>query len=154
MTDIPSIDVLLPHDAPMIFIDRAVKVEDESIHCQVTISEQNLFFDKETQSIPAYVGIEFMAQSIAAWSGYHAHQKGKEAPIGFLLGSRRYQAQCDEFSIGQTLDIFAEQLMEDNGMAVFTASIELAGEPLAQCQLNVYVPTQEKLQEMKTRSQS
>lgn len=72
MTDIPSVDQLLPHDDPMILIDRAISVEALSIHCQVDIGDHNLFFDAESQTVPAYVGIEFMAQSVAAWSGYHA----------------------------------------------------------------------------------
>ena len=71
-----------------------------------------------------------------------------------LTGSRRYKSLCDQFSQGQTLDIYAEQLMEDSGMAVFTARVEDQGELVAQCQLNVYVPTEQKLQEMKTRSPS
>ncbi|MCE7627170.1 3-hydroxydecanoyl-ACP dehydratase, partial [Vibrio fluvialis] len=53
---------------------------------------------------------------------------------------------------GQTLDIHAEQVMEDNGMAVFSARLEHQGQLVAQCQLNVYVPSEEKLQEMKIRS--
>lgn len=154
MTDIQPINQLLPHDEPMILVDRAISVEETSIHCQVDIGPHCIFFDPESQTAPAYLGIEFMAQSVAAWSGYHSLQKGQQPPIGFLLGSRRYKALCDEFTLGQTLDIYAEQLMEDNGMAVFTAKIEFNGELMAQCQLNVYVPSEQKLQEMKIRSQS
>ncbi|MEZ9233685.1 hotdog family protein [Vibrio amylolyticus] len=154
MNNIPSIEQLLPHDRPMILIDRALNIEAESIHAQVNIGEHNLFFDKDSQSIPAYVGIEFMAQSVAAWSGYHALQKGEQPPIGFLLGSRRYAAHCDTFLNGQVLDIHAEQVMENNGMAVFSASISFQGKELATCQLNVYVPNEQKLQEMNIRNQA
>jgi len=153
MLEIPAIDKLLPHDRPMILVDRALEIGKESIHCQVDIDDHLLFFDNESQSVPAYVGIEFMAQSIAAWSGYQALQKGEEPPIGFLLGSRRYISDCGYFSHGQTLDIFAEQVMEDNGMAVFIARLEHEGNTIAQCQLNVFVPSEEKLQEMKIGSQ-
>ncbi|MGD8112778.1 hotdog family protein [Vibrio sp. TRT 21S02] len=153
MTDIPSIDQLLPHDKPMILVDRAIDVQADTIHCQVDIGDHNPFFDHQTGTIPAYVGIEFMAQSVAAWSGYHSRQQGQEPPIGFLLGSRRYNANCDVFQQGQTLDIYAQKVMEDNGMAVFSAQLEYQGEPVASCQLNVYVPSEEKLKEMKIRSQ-
>ena len=154
MTNLPAIDQLLPHQAPMILIDRALEVQSESIHCQVDIESHHLFFDPATQSIPAYVGIEFMAQAIAAWSGYHSLVQGIQPPIGFLLGSRRYRALCDAFLKGQTLDIYAEQLMQDNGMAVFKARIEHQHQLLAECQLNVYVPSEQKLEEMKMRSQA
>ncbi|GAD88483.1 hypothetical protein VHA01S_005_00860 [Vibrio halioticoli NBRC 102217] len=153
MTDYPSIAQLVPHDEPMIFIDRAIDIQQDSVHCQVDIGENNLFFNLEQNSIPAYVGIEFMAQSLAAWSGYHSLQKGEQPAIGFLLGSRRYISHCDAFGKGQTLDVYAEKLMEDNGMAVFTARIEFEQKVLASCQLNVYVPSEDKLKEMKTRSQ-
>ncbi|UHJ59129.1 hotdog family protein [Vibrio furnissii] len=152
MREYPAIEQLLPHARPMILVDRALTIGAESIHCQVDIGDHLMFFDLATQTIPAYVGIEFMAQSIAAWSGFHALEKGTEPPIGFLLGSRRYQAECDHFSQGQTLDIHAEQVMEDHGMAVFSARLEYQGQLVAQCQLNVYVPSEEKLQEMKIRS--
>ncbi|MGF1695618.1 hotdog family protein [Vibrio lamellibrachiae] len=154
MSNIPTIEQLLPHEKPMILIDRALSVEAESIHCQVDIDKHNLFFNKEANSVPAYLGIEFMAQSVAAWSGYHATLRNEEPPIGFLLGSRRYVANCDTFSQGQTLDIYAEQVMEDNGMAVFSAYIEHNGLQVAKCQLNVYVPSEQKLQEMKIRNQA
>ncbi|WP_159737559.1 hotdog family protein [Vibrio atypicus] len=153
MTNYPCIDQLLPHDKPMILIDRALDIQQDTIHCQVEISASNPFFNSDSQTIPAYVGIEFMAQSVAAWSGYHAMQRDEEPPIGFLLGSRRYASDIDMFAQGQLLDIYAEKMMEDNGMAVFKAHIELEQQQIASCQLNVYVPSPEKLQEMKIRSQ-
>jgi predicted hotdog family 3-hydroxylacyl-ACP dehydratase len=92
-----------------------------------------------------------MAQSISAWSGYHAYLSGQPSPIGFLLGSRRYQVSIEQFNENDTLDIYAEQVMENNGMAVFSGRIEHKGDEIAQCQLNVYVPTKEKLKEMKSK---
>ncbi|MGF1748685.1 hotdog family protein [Vibrio cionasavignyae] len=151
MTSLPPIEQLLPHDAPMILVDRVIDVQDESVHCQVDIGDHHLFFDPATQTTPAYVGIEFMAQSVAAWSGFHAKSKGETPPIGFLLGSRRYQVDYEHFKQGQTLDIHAEKVIEDSGMAVFSARLELNGEQIASCQLNVYVPSEQKLKEMKNR---
>ncbi|MDG3087541.1 hotdog family protein [Vibrio hannami] len=149
MTDLPDVKDLLPHEASMAFIDRLIDVDETSVHCQVDVSESNLFFDKETNGIPAYVGIEFMAQTIAAWSGYHAWRVQNPPPVGFLLGSRRYNTDVSAFESGSLLDVYAEQVMEDNGMAVFTGRIEHDGKSVAQCQLNVYVPSEEKLEEMK-----
>ncbi|HDM8133525.1 TPA: hotdog family protein [Vibrio harveyi] len=153
MTKLPPIEQLLPHDRPMILVDRAIDIQQDTIHCQVDIGEHNPFFNRDTQTVPAYVGIEFMAQSVAAWSGYHALVQGQEPPIGFLLGSRRYTSECDAFTQGQQLDVYAEKMMEDNGMAVFSARMEWQEKTIATCQLNVYVPSEEKLKEMKIRSQ-
>ena len=154
MNKLPPIETLVPHATPMIFVDEAVNIEKKSIHCRVTVKESNLFFNPESRSIPAYVGIEFMAQSISAWSGYHASLKGDDSPIGFLLGSRRYNVSVDQFSEGSILDVYAEQIMENNGMAVFSGRIEHQGNEIAHCQLNVYVPSKEKLQEMKMKDRT
>lgn len=153
MSNYPAIDKLLPHDRPMILIDRAIKIEENGIHCQTSIDETNPFFNSESEIVPAYVGIEFMAQAIAAWSGYNALSKGERPPIGFLLGSRAYKSQYDVYHKGQLLDIYAEQMMENDGMAAFMARIECNAETVASCRLNVYVPSEQKLSEMKFRSQ-
>ncbi|MDD9173335.1 3-hydroxydecanoyl-ACP dehydratase [Aliivibrio finisterrensis] len=148
MSRIPDLIDLLPHDMPLALVDELIDVQELSIHCRVTISDKNIFFNHETKTLPAWVGIEFMAQSVAGWSGYHAWKKGNKSPIGFLLGSRKYQAECSEFQQGDTLDIFAEQVLENNGMAVFSCYIESNGQQVASSQLNVFVPTEEKLEEL------
>ncbi|PQJ88724.1 hotdog family protein [Aliivibrio sifiae] len=148
MSTIPDLIDLLPHDTPLALVDKLIDVQELSIHCQVIISDKNVFFNHETNTIPAWVGIEFMAQSVAGWSGYHAWKKGNKSPIGFLLGSRKYKAECSEFQQGDTLDIFAEQILENNGMAVFSCYIECNSQQIASSQLNVFVPTEEKLEEL------
>ncbi|WP_299019754.1 hotdog family protein [uncultured Photobacterium sp.] len=154
MTNIPHLHQLLPHDMPMALVDELIDVGETYIHCQVTPSESNLFFDSESRTIPGYVGIEFMAQSVAGWSGYHAWKKGEVSPIGFLLGCRRYQADASAFKENEVLDIYAEQVMENNGMAVFSCRIEHQGKVLASSQLNAFVPTKEKLDQMLNRNPS
>lgn len=148
MTSIPHLHQLLPHDAPMVLVDELIDVGEEHVHCQATISEHCIFFNPDSRTIPGYVGIEFMAQSVAGWSGYHAWLQGEASPIGFLLGSRRYQTNCSAFKEGDVLDIYAERLMESNGMAVFSCRIECLGKELASSQLNAFVPPQEKLDQM------
>ncbi|WP_086982147.1 hotdog family protein [Vibrio aphrogenes] len=139
---------LLPHQAPMILIDKLIDISDTKVHTQVLIQADGLFFDAATNTVPGYVGIEYMAQSIAAWSGYHAKQQGKDPDIGFLLGSRRYHSDCAAFSLGQVLDIHAEQLMENNGMAAFYCQIMHQGKEIAHAQLNAFVPSPEQLNDM------
>ncbi|WP_407331341.1 hotdog family protein [Enterovibrio sp. 27052020O] len=152
MNMLPSLDQLLPHEAPMILIDSLIDVGETHVHCRVTSRADNLFFDKSTQAIPGWVGIEFMAQTVATWSGYQAWKEDKPSPIGFLLGSRRYQSNLAEFHAGDVFDIHATHMMESNGMAVFSCHIEHQGEEVARAQLNAYMPSEEKLQEMINRT--
>ncbi len=148
MSHIPDLIDLLPHNMPLALVDELIDVQEFSIHCRVTISDKNIFFNHETKTLPAWVGIELMAQSIAGWSGYHSWKKGHKSPIGFLLGSRKYRVECSEFQQGDTLDIFAEQVLENNGMAVFSCYIKSNGQQVASSQLNLFVPTKEKLEEL------
>ena len=148
MTKFTKIENLLPHQSPMILIDKVINVTEFSIHCQVQINASGLFFDPQLKATPAWVGIEFMAQTIAAWSGHHANEKGQKSPIGFLLGSRYYHSECNEFPLGTTLDIYAEQLMINEGMAAFDCVIKCDGESLVSSQLNVFVPAPDKLKKI------
>ena len=145
MSDIPHLHQLLPHDMPMALVDELVDIGKDHVHCRVTPGPGCLFFDPRNRTVPAYVGIEFMAQSVAGWSGYHAWRQGRLSPIGFLLGCRRYLTGCSGFREHETLDIHAEQVLENKGMAVFNCRIECRGEVLASCQLNIYVPSPDKL---------
>lgn len=148
MNKYPDITSLVPHKAPMLLIDKLIDVDELTVHCQVNIDAQGLFFDKQINAVPAWVGIEFMAQTVAAWSGYHAWLKELSSPVGFLLGCRRYTSECESYVMGTVLDIYAQQLMESDGMAAFCCRIECAGKELASAQLNVFVPSQDKLEEM------
>ncbi|MFH0257559.1 hotdog family protein [Vibrio rumoiensis] len=150
-SSLPDIKDLVPHAAPMILVDKLISVDEQTIHTQVMIKTDELFFNAEAQSVPGYVGIEYMAQSIAAWSGFQAWQKGQVPSVGFLLGSRRYQSECSEFPLGETLDIHAEQVMENNGMAVFQCRIEIQGQEMANAQLNAFVPSPEQLNAMQAQ---
>ncbi|MFT6984729.1 MAG: putative hotdog family 3-hydroxylacyl-ACP dehydratase [Psychromonas sp.] len=148
MNNFPDIASLVPHQAPMLLIDKLIAVDELTIHCQVNIGAEGLFFDKQINGVPAWVGIEFMAQTVAAWSGYHAWLQDMPAPIGFLLGSRRYTTECEVYTQGALLDIYAQQLMESEGMTAFLCRIECAGKELATAQLNAFVPSQDKLDKM------
>lgn len=148
MNKYPNIRSLVPHQPPMLLIDKLIDVDELTVHCQVIIGSEGVFFDRQINGVAAWIGIEFMAQTIAAWSGYHAWLQGKAAPIGFLLGSRCYSCECESYDHGALLDIYAQQLMESDGMAAFLCRIECAGEVLASAQLNAFLPSQDKLEKM------
>ena len=84
--DIP-ITELLPHEAPMIFIDGLISADDEYATAHVTLNKDH--FAAVYGEVPSYVGIELMAQTVAAWAGYHERIAGRDVKVGFLLGARR-----------------------------------------------------------------
>lgn len=134
-----SIVELLPHAPPMVLLDRVVAAGDEQLSAEVTIRADSEFCREGR--VGAWVGIEYMAQTVAAWSGWQARQRGEPVKVGFLLGTRRYDAPRPEFRVGETLLVYVErEFQADNGLARFRAEIRCGDEPCAQASISVYEP--------------
>ncbi|MDV6316390.1 hotdog family protein [Idiomarina sp. HP20-50] len=139
-----NLDELIKHQPPMRLIDELCWAEPGKGHCQLTVSSDNLFYSERYQGLPAHVGIELMAQSIAAIAGYQHKAEGGEIKLGFLLGSRKYQCDVDSFKLGEQYDVFVEELhAESSGLSVFECDIRHCSEVVAKARLNVYQPPDE-----------
>ena len=87
-------------------------------------------------------GIEWMAQAVAAWSGVQAVEAGQPPAVGFLLGSRRYEAKVAYFALGEPvrIEVFLD-FRADNGLGAFRGQLlDQQGQLLASGTLNVYQP--------------
>ena len=132
---------LLPHAGDMILIDRVLGFDEEQIHTQLTVKPDGLF-NHPDGSLPAWVGIELMAQSVAAFAGCHARRRGNPVELGFLLGTRKFECNVEHFPAGTELTIHGIRYLEDdNGMGVFECHIHGAGIH-ASARLNVFRPPQ------------
>jgi predicted hotdog family 3-hydroxylacyl-ACP dehydratase len=99
-------------------------------------------FNQADGSLPAWVGIELMAQSVAAYAGCQARQAGLPVTLGFLLGTRNFQCNVERFPAGSELQIQAlRSLQDDNGMGVFECQLDGPGIQ-AVARLNVFCPPQ------------
>ncbi|MDV7341034.1 hotdog family protein [Terasakiella sp. A23] len=139
-----AIEDLIAHDHPMILVDRVLDHDQEKIETTVTIHEDTPFL--EDGMVPAYVAVEYMAQSVAAYSGACGLEQGEEVRIGFLLGSRKIKLMCDGFAIGDTLHIEASSLYNDGEMASFDCVTKKDGQTVVEARLNVYQPSKETLE--------
>jgi predicted hotdog family 3-hydroxylacyl-ACP dehydratase len=138
---LPAIATLVPHAAPMLLLDRVVAVDAETLCAEVTIRPDSLFYG--THGVGAWVGIEYMAQAIAAYAGYHAQQRGEPVKIGFLLGARRYECNCAWFAAGDRLLVEVQQLLQaENGLGSFSCTIRESStqQQLAQATVSVFQP--------------
>ena len=135
--DIPDIRSLVPHAGPMILLDRVVSADDESLCAEVTICSDSLFCTAD--GVGAWVGLEYMAQAIAAYAGYIAYRRGEAVKIGFLLGTRRYECERPFFSVGTRLQIHVKRIFQgENGMGSFECRIDEGAAQLASVTLTVY----------------
>jgi len=133
------IAAVLPHAGEMILLDTIEEVEAERIVCTRTLRTNGLFQDADG-SLPAWMGVELMAQSIAAWAGCRARADQQPVQLGFLLGTRHYACNVEAFPPGTRLRIEAERSFHDeHGMGVFSCRID-APCIHAEARLNVYRP--------------
>lgn len=125
----------------MALIDNILKADNFSVLAEVTITPNSLFQDKQG-NIPSWIGIEYMAQTIAAFAGVKHSQNKEPIKYGFLVGTRTYEAFVDYFSQGKTYLVEATQLFIDSGLASFECRIKEKETDQECCyaKINVYEP--------------
>lgn len=141
--DIAAWDVreLVPHAGRMSLLTGLLKAEAESLTAEVRIGPDDLFYDAQLGGVGAWLGIEYMAQAVAAWAGLQGRQKGEPPKIGFLLGSRKYTASRAVFAAGDVLRVqVRREFQADNGLGQFEGQICIGEDVVAQARLTVFGP--------------
>lgn len=133
------IESLIPHRGAMRLLDRVLEVDEDRVVAEVDVPFDGLFV--RDGAVPSWVGIEYMAQAVAAWAGARVRQQGGVPHAGLLLGTRRYAAHCDGFASGACLRVEAQcELIGANGLGQFDCRITLDGNELAISRISVLDP--------------
>jgi predicted hotdog family 3-hydroxylacyl-ACP dehydratase len=124
----------------MILLDQMIDATAMGSMCEVTIGPQTLFI--ESAGVPAFVGLEYMAQAVAAYGGYKSYLAGEPIAIGFLLGTPELRTYCQVFNCGQTLQIQVTHVWGEHELMQFHCTIQDAftRKLLQQAELNVFKP--------------
>lgn len=138
-TALPPASELVRHSGTMLLLTRLAEASENHAVSEIEITENSTFY-REGRGVPAYVGLEYMAQTIAAYDGVERRRTGRPPEIGFLLGTRRYEASHPHFTAGELLRVRVDMTFNDNGMAVFDGVITVAEEERARASINVYRP--------------
>ena len=134
---LPNIRDLLPHSGPMVLLDHVVAADDESLCAAVQVREDSLFY--VDGAVGGWVGLEYMAQAIGAFAGYHARLNGKPVRIGYLLGTRHYECKQPRFALGSRLKIHVKRVLQsEEGLAAFDCRIDDESGPIARGNLTVF----------------
>lgn len=138
---LPPIRELVMHAAPMLLIDRAVAADETSMTVEVDITAKSMFH-VSGKGVPGYVGIEYIAQAVAAYSGWRAKEANADATprVGYLLGSRKIIVSRNWLPVGRKLSVHIRNIFEDGEMGVFDGEIRLGEEVLVAARINVYQP--------------
>jgi len=137
--EMPDIRSLVPHTGAMLLLDRVLAADADSLCAEVVIRADSLFC--ADGGIGSWVGIEYMAQTIAAHAGHLARLRGQPVTIGFLLGSRRYDCARPVFAVGSVLRVFARcLLLAGNGLGSYECRIEDDHGIVATATVSVFQP--------------
>ncbi len=135
----PPMSELLPHDGRMLLLDRLVSCDAECAVAEITVPANGLFM--QSAGMPAWVGLEYMAQTVGAWAGYHARKRNLLPKIGFLLGTRSYQCSVQYFPIHSCLYVeVRSEFISDNGLCMFACRILLDDSEVATAKVSVFEP--------------
>jgi len=129
----------IPHRGAMRLLDRVLEVGPEHSVAEVDVPFDGLFV--RDGAVPAWIGVEYMAQAVSAWAGGRARLAGGAPRVGLLLGTRRYEARCAGFPAGAQLRVEVRcELMGDNGLGLFDCCIRMDGEEVASAKISVFDP--------------
>lgn len=117
---------LVPHSGAMSLLDSFVAADEDNLTARVTIRPETMFL--ADGAVGAWVGVEYMAQTVAAHAGYAAQQRGEPVRVGFLLGTRRYTCAVPAFALGSVLTVHVHRALQgENGLGAFDCRIEDVG---------------------------
>jgi predicted hotdog family 3-hydroxylacyl-ACP dehydratase len=138
---LPDIHTLVPHSGAMSLLGSLLAADAETLDAQVRITPDSMFCSGG--AVGAWVGVEYMAQAVAAHAGFAAFQRGEPVRVGFLLGSRRYACTVPAFAVGSVLNIHVRRALQgDNGLGAFDCRITDGqdGSELASATITVFQP--------------
>ena len=138
--NLPDIHDLVPHSGAMSLLGSFVEADEESLVAEVAITPETLFCSDG--AVGAWVGVEYMAQAVAAHAGWCARRRGEPVRVGFLLGSRKYACSVAAFAVGSVLRVAVRRALQgENGLGAFDCRIEDgSGAELATATVTVYQP--------------
>jgi len=141
----PAADFVL-HREPMLLLNQLVNIGPGFATCEWRIRDENEFLIPNI-GVPAYIGVEYMAQCIAVHAGARERVAGFPPPLGLLLGTRHYKSRVRYFKTGTTYRVKCKELARTmDGMGSFDCSILVNEETIVEARLAVLqMPREESI---------
>ena len=131
----PAQEFLL-HREPMLLVDTLIDIGAEFARCEWLADAPD--FADAGLGIPAYIGVETMAQCIAVHASARARVRGFGPPLGFLLGTRHFSSSVSHLEPGRKYVAECRELVRDSqGMGSFACQLLLEGDCVARANLAV-----------------
>ncbi|MEA3083924.1 MAG: hypothetical protein QOC89_1621 [Paraburkholderia sp.] len=134
------IEAIIPHRGTMLLLDAVSTFDDTTLSARATVHADAWYADADG-AMPAWIGIELMAQAIAAHVALLAMRGGGQTRPGVLLGSRRYHALQLSFPRGAQLLIHTTELLRsEEGHGAYECTIHDGDVCCAEAVIKVFQP--------------
>ncbi|TXC87396.1 hotdog family protein [Paraburkholderia azotifigens] len=136
----PPIDTILPHRGTMLLLDGVSACGDETLTACASVHGDAWYAD-DNGAMPAWIGIELMAQGVAAHVALLAMRAGGRARPGVLLGTRSYKAHASAFARDAQLTVNVQEVLRsDEGHSAYECTIDHDGARYAEAVIKVFQP--------------
>ena len=137
----------IPHRRTMVLVDQIVSKDKDNFAVQINIKESSLLYcDK---GVPSYCAIEYMAQSVAAYSSLFLEKNESASKVGFIVSIRAYKSSRDFFKKGEKLKVKVNPVMFVSNSGTFSCELFIGGKVISKARITAYVPSQSELEKMK-----
>ncbi len=133
-----EIDILdlIPQRPPFVMVDRLVSAGNNHAESVFTVSSENIFVEGAFFQESGL--IENMAQTAAAFQGYHALAGRKEIKNGYIGGIKNLEIKFLP-SVGEQLTTVITEEHRVMGASVLTAASRIGERVVATCELKVFI---------------
>lgn len=136
----------IPHRDSLQLIDRILNQHKDNFEVEVAITSDSLF--SETHGVPAYCGLEYMAQSIAAFNTLHFSEQN-EVRLGFIVAIRNFETTCEFFPLGAKLKVKVNPILIVEQSGSFESQIWHNDELVCKGRITAYVPKENEIEQLK-----
>lgn len=133
----------LPHEAPMVMLETVHLAAADQVICSVKVSKEGVlapFLDSQG-NLPAWFGLEIMAQTVGVSGGWQAAKltKSDAAPaMGMLLGTQAFKVSSASFKLGTLLTCEAQLLQTNGQLSSYSCSLKDKEQELGSARVNVW----------------
>ena len=127
---------LIPQRAPVIMLDTFYEGSETEASTGLTVQPDNIFCVNGQFTEPGLM--EHIAQSASAHAGYKALCKQQSAPLGFIGEIKKFRVFRLP-AIGEQLKTSVQVLSEVLNISLISAEIKSADEPIATCQMKIFI---------------
>lgn len=142
MIDVARIPIgeLLRQRREMLLLEQVREFSATHVEVSATVPQNHPLVD-QARGMPAWVGVELMAQAVSVFSALELRARGLAPRVGLLLGARGFEARVPYFAIGASLNVRATLAVRAaTGLAVFGCTVESQGALLARAQVKGFEP--------------